>query len=306
MVGDGQCHVQYPASDPWVLSVGGTTHRQRQRLILRRIRLERSGPDPIGATWGTTGRRRQRLLSASLVSVRRGVPVSLNPPHSAGRGVPDVAGNASRQRLFGYCLGGLTAACPQRHRPLPGNGTSAAAPQWAGLIARHQCRARINVGFVNPVFYALGSSYFRDIVPGAEPADNSNTGSPGYPAGPGWDACTGMGQPQRPAPPGGIESVYARRSLLHRRQEHVRRRRGLRCHRSRRGLYSNAFWLVLEGFSITRAWRPSTDAVRAVLDAAGVTVFSWTRPVRPSKTRQTSIRRNAFASPTTLSSAQPP
>jgi kumamolisin len=67
-IGDGKAHVQYPTSDPWVLSVGGTTvsplytiswplqrHKnahvradwQHPRHILRRIRLERH------LLWGT-------------------------------------------------------------------------------------------------------------------------------------------------------------------------------------------------------------------------------------------------------------
>ncbi len=43
------------------------------------------------------------------------------------------------------------------------------------------------MGFVGPRLYALlGSGAFRDITSG-------NNGS--YSAGPGWDACTGLGSP---------------------------------------------------------------------------------------------------------------
>ncbi len=45
------------------------------------------------------------------------------------------------------------------------------------------------------MFYALGSSVFRDIVAPPGLTDNSDGGVPGYPAGVGWDACTGWGSP---------------------------------------------------------------------------------------------------------------
>lgn len=83
--------------------------------------------------------------------------------------------------------------------PWNGNGTSAAAPLYAGLFA--VINAALGIGFINPVLYALGNSVCTDINPAVTggPADNGftdpNTGidSPGYPAGAGWDACTGWG-----------------------------------------------------------------------------------------------------------------
>jgi hypothetical protein len=45
-----------------------------------------------------------------------------------------------------------------------------------------------NVGFVNPVLYALGSSVFRDIVAEPGATDNSLNGVTDYPVVPGWDA----------------------------------------------------------------------------------------------------------------------
>jgi hypothetical protein len=53
-----------------------------------------------------------------------------------------------------------------------------------------------NVGFINPVIYALNGTGFRDILP--EPGDTNNSffGVTGYPVTPGWDAVTGWGSPR--------------------------------------------------------------------------------------------------------------
>jgi kumamolisin len=202
-VGDGQCHVQYPASDPYVLAVGGTTIGNIHGSSFD----EYVWNDPnIGLSdwnWGTTGGGVSALFTSTSPYASQfayqsgaGVPNSLNDGHQ-GRGVPDVAGNANVVSGYsGIVRGGLTAVWPSNGtNPLPGNGTSAAAPQWAGLFALINAFLGFNVGFVNPILYKLGSSCFRDIVPGAGPANNANGSSPGYPAGPGWDACTGWGSP---------------------------------------------------------------------------------------------------------------
>jgi len=48
------------------------------------------------------------------------------------------------------------------------------------------------VGFLNAALYR-NAHCFNDVVAG----DNDITGSlPGYRAGPGWDACTGLGSPK--------------------------------------------------------------------------------------------------------------
>ena len=127
------------------------------------------------------------------------MPVSLFDG-TVGRGVPDVAGNAS----FNSGYSGIVVA----GGPFIGNGTSASSPLWAGLIAVINAALGVNVGFVNPAIYALGSSVFRSILPGAGPANNSNAGVAGYPAGAGWDACTGWGSPRGRALLLGLRHFY--------------------------------------------------------------------------------------------------
>ena len=196
-VGDKRAHVQYPGSDPWVLCVGGTTIGDVDGGSFD----EYVWNDPDVTNWGTTGGGVSDFFgSVPDYQSTAGVPASINDSNHHGRGVPDVAGNANNNSGYaGIIVGGETKI---------GNGTSASAPQWAGLIALINAALGLHVGFVNPAIYKLGSSVFRDIVPGAGPSDNSNAGAPGYPAGPGWDACTGWGSPNGQALLAGLRSIY--------------------------------------------------------------------------------------------------
>jgi kumamolisin len=58
---------------------------------------------------------------------------------------------------------------------------------WAGLIALNNAQNKTTAGFLQPAIYAAkAKSAFNDITAG-------NNG--GFTAGPGWDACTGLGSP---------------------------------------------------------------------------------------------------------------
>jgi kumamolisin len=70
-------------------------------------------------------------------------------------------------------------------------GTSAVAPLWAALISRLAQATGTRFGLIQPALYAgvsagVDAPGFRDITSG-------NNGA--YSAGPGWDACTGLGSP---------------------------------------------------------------------------------------------------------------
>jgi kumamolisin len=93
-----------------------------------------------------------------------------------GRGVPDVAGDASPDSGYDVLIDGSQTVV---------GGTSAVAPLWAALIARINAANSAPVGFVNPKLYATPSA-LRDITQG-------NNG--GFEASAGWDACTGLGSP---------------------------------------------------------------------------------------------------------------
>ena len=189
-IGDGKAHVQYPGSDPWVLSCGGTTIGNVSGTSFD----EWVWNDGSGATGGGVS----AIFPPPWYQVNAGVPGSVNDGHH-GRGVPDVAANASVASGYPIIVGGF---------PASGDGTSASAPLWAGLTAVINAALNENIGFVNPVLYALGSSVFRDIVAEPGAADNSLFGTPGYPAGPGWDACTGWGTPRGKALLAGLHGFY--------------------------------------------------------------------------------------------------
>lgn len=189
---DHKAHVQYPASDPWVLSVGGTTVGNIKGTSYD----EYVWNDNTGATGGGIS----DFFALPSYQSSTGIPTSLNDGHK-GRGVPDVAANASPHSGYPMIVGGSADV---------GDGTSASAPLWAGLIAVINAAMGENVGFVNPALYALGSGAFRDIVGAPGPADNGLDGVAGYPAGPGWDACTGWGSINGTKLLAGLKQVFIR------------------------------------------------------------------------------------------------
>jgi kumamolisin len=177
---DGQAHVQYPASDPWVLSIGGTSIGNVRGTSF----TEYAWNDDTGASGGGVS----YFFDKPSYQDTAGVPVSVNPDHHVGRGVPDVAGGASPNSGYaGIYVDGS---------PNVGNGTSASTPLWAGLIAVINAALGEPVGFLNPQLYELGSSVCRDIVSPPGPGNNSFAGTTGYPVETGWDACTGWGSPK--------------------------------------------------------------------------------------------------------------
>jgi subtilase family serine protease len=107
------------------------------------------------------------------------------------RGYPDVAYNAG-------VVGGVIV-----HLGFAGlngffifGGTSAGAPQWAGIVALINQKVGKPIGFLNKSLYKLGKAgtlgtVMHDITIG----DNSFAGVTGFPATPGWDFATGWGTP---------------------------------------------------------------------------------------------------------------
>jgi kumamolisin len=102
------------------------------------------------------------------------------------RGVPDVSGNADPETGYRILVDGSWGAI---------GGTSAVAPLWAGLIALcNQLTGKAPAPLAQKL-YAATAGAFRDITQG----DNG-----GFSAGPGWDACTGLGVPVGTGLVGGV------------------------------------------------------------------------------------------------------
>jgi kumamolisin len=70
------------------------------------------------------------------------------------------------------------------------DGTSAAIPLWAALIAIANAERGAPLGLVAPHLYANSAS-MRPIVIG-----NNRQNGIGYATGTGWSACTGLGVPR--------------------------------------------------------------------------------------------------------------
>jgi kumamolisin len=179
-VGDGKAHVQYPASDPWVLSIGGTTVGNVQGSSFEEFVWNDVSVFGANATGGGIS----DFFGLPAYQSSAGVPQSVNG-NRVGRGVPDVAANASVNSGYPMFAGGVS---------FTGNGTSASAPLYAGLIAVLNAALPRPVGFLNPTLYMLGNSVCQNISSPPGPADNGLNGVTGYPARPGWNACTGWGR----------------------------------------------------------------------------------------------------------------
>ncbi len=75
-------------------------------------------------------------------------------------------------------------------------GTSASAPQWAGIIALINQSSHHPAGFINRSLYTLGKQgALQPLMHDVTQGDNSIDGVPGFSAGPGWDNATGWGTP---------------------------------------------------------------------------------------------------------------
>jgi kumamolisin len=173
---DGQNHVDFPASSPHVLACSGTTLQGSGSTISSEVVW-----NDLSSNEGATGGGVSNFFPLPSWQAGSNVP---KPTNSAGgRGVPDVAGDADP--LTGYTV-------RVDGQSLVIGGTSAVAPLWAGLIAVANAQNGKSAGFLQPAIYAAKArSAFNDITSGTNYA-----GTPvGFKAGPGWDACTGLGSP---------------------------------------------------------------------------------------------------------------
>jgi kumamolisin len=177
--------VSWPASSPWVLACGGTTIGDINGSSFEEFVWNDTFPPNLS---GATGGGVSALYPLPGYQQFSGIPNSLATGNS-GRGVPDIAGNASPNSGYSLVIQNVAA---------PIGGTSAVAPLYAGLIARINANLGFSVGNINLDLYQSGGSVCRDVNPTSTnppsgPLNNSFSGIQGYPAGPGWDACTGWG-----------------------------------------------------------------------------------------------------------------
>jgi kumamolisin len=167
---DGKAHVDYPASNPYVLGCGGT------------LLHATGGKRKTETVWNSNGGGTGGGISTAFTKPAYQANIKV-PAGAKGRGVPDVAGNADPNS--GYLV--VVAAKSEQI-----GGTSAVAPLWAGLIAAINAGSTTPVGFAHPRLYGDAAAFY-DIVSGS-----NKVGTVGYKAAKGWDACTGLGSPNAP------------------------------------------------------------------------------------------------------------
>jgi len=181
----GRLSVNFPASDPYVLGVGGTT-------VFRPL-----AQPPVEAVWneqgtplGAGGGGRSTVFRQPQYQKAFGI-------NSRVREVPDVSADADP--ATGYVI-----LWTGRHGGwVSFGGTSAAAPLWAALLTLSNARCSGSpVGWANPAMYFVASraKVVNDIgALGGNPNPNNNdyTGQGGghYAVGAGYDMGTGLGTP---------------------------------------------------------------------------------------------------------------
>ncbi|HXB55404.1 MAG TPA: S53 family peptidase [Vicinamibacteria bacterium] len=176
---DGVTHADFPASSPWALGCGGTT-------------LQATGSGSSETVWNGGPQGGATGGGVSNVFARPAYQLKVNVPQQSkgGRGLPDVSGNADPASGYQVLIQGASKVL---------GGTSAVAPLWAGLLAlisqQRAGKGKGPLGFLNPILYGLPSSAnaFQDVVNGNNDIFGTLRGK--YPAGPGWDPCTGLGTP---------------------------------------------------------------------------------------------------------------
>jgi len=173
---DGGVHVDFPAASPHALACGGTSLTADPATGT--VTVETVWNHGLGA--GATGGGVSDVFALPSWQATAGVPPRLGG--GTGRGVPDVAADADPATGYQVLVDGS--------RQVYG-GTSAVAPLWAALVCRLAQALGRPLGLLQPALYA-GTAPGRP-VPGFRDITTGDNGA--YAAGPGWDACTGLGVP---------------------------------------------------------------------------------------------------------------
>jgi subtilase family serine protease len=203
--------VDFPASSPYVTSVGGTTFNEGTGTYWTATNGANGGSalsyipevawnDTVGGgTLSATGGGVSKLFQKPSWQQGTGVP------NDGFRDVPDVALAASPSH-DGYliCSGGW---CTNGFRNSGTyfdviGGTSCGAPTFAGIVALINQQTGGSQGNINPVLYSLASispDAFHDVTTGSNvvpcqtATPNCAAGTLGYTAGAGYDQVTGLG-----------------------------------------------------------------------------------------------------------------
>ena len=199
--------VEWPASDPLVTGVGGTylctNPFTGMGVDNTHPPTECQGQPNREFAWIDAGGGFSHVFAKP--DYQNSLPAG-STPIGTSRGVPDIAYQASSHTGVlvydtapGDAAGGVVCPCgtPCSAGWYVVGGTSASAPQWAGLVAIADQMAGHGLGLINPKLYSLASGpnygdYFYDVTTGNNQADPT---IPGFNATMGWDPVTGLGTP---------------------------------------------------------------------------------------------------------------
>ncbi len=189
--GYAQANSLFPASDPFVTSVGGTDlFTNTDGSYKGETVWNDSDPTlcPYGCTHGVIG-----ATGGAPSSVFQAPSYQSALTGQTMRSSADVAYNASVYTAVLVYLGFLG---PTGNGFYFFGGTSEGAPQWAAITALADEAAGHALGFLNPTLYKIGqnpteyAADFHDVTVG----QNGYYG-PGFQAGTGYDMPTGLGSP---------------------------------------------------------------------------------------------------------------
>ncbi|SMQ46832.1 unnamed protein product [Zymoseptoria tritici ST99CH_3D7] len=191
---------KFPASCPYVTSVGGTTDLSSETAATKdtiKGVLNQAGFTASGGGFSNYFPRPsyQDKVVPSYISSH--VPESYQSKsgyNASGRGIPDVSAFSTNAPVM---YNNLTLGIA---------GTSAAVPRWGAVITLlndyEASKGRPPLGFLNPWLYSLSNGALRDITTGGsnagdcKPLSNCTLSeTPGYDVSEGWDAVTGLGSP---------------------------------------------------------------------------------------------------------------
>lgn len=189
---DGHAHVNFPASSPFALAVGGTTIPVKGSTGSDIVWREGTGLNDGGPNDGSTGGGISAIFPRPSWQSQI-TASSVNPGAMVGRSIPDIAANADWTKSpYLLVVDGAKR---------PNGGTSAATPLIASLLTliNAQRPAGKRVGYVTPVLYqpasqgggTIGSAGCTDVVTG----NNKTAAIGGYSASRGYDPASGWGTP---------------------------------------------------------------------------------------------------------------
>lgn len=157
--GDSGYGVNYPASSPYVIAVGGT-----------KLHIDTHGNRLSETAWSGSG---GGISSIEAVPAwQQSYPVPNNPSHK--RGVPDVAWNADPNTGFS-----VYDSIPDQGLPAGWaivGGTSAGAPQWAALIAVANSTVRKNFPAIEKLLYHIAGRKYHMTYNEITSGSNGNCG----------------------------------------------------------------------------------------------------------------------------------